>query len=290
MEAFRRRPVRASDRMSPALTRSAPLRRPGRLRRGRAGPPVRVRPRRARAPRRPGSGRCGGGRGHRPPASDEAAAGVSLESGASMAAWLSASRAASDSADARSATGAGARRLAFGRGIRRRVVSVGRGGRDRHRGVDRRRIDRAAFDDLAVQLEHRRERRDGRCTARGLGREVREARGVAIAAVTLVAHHLAVAQLDHATLHLVDEARLVRRHHDRGPARIDASEQLHDVSGCRGVEVSGRLVGEQHLRPVDERARDRDALLLAAGQLVREAALLALEARRARALRARPAG
>ena len=35
------------------------------------------------------------------------------------------------------------------------------------------------------------------------------------------------------------------------------------------VEVAGRLVGEHHRRPRDERAGDRDALLLAAGELRR---------------------
>ena len=35
------------------------------------------------------------------------------------------------------------------------------------------------------------------------------------------------------------------------------------------VEVPGRLVGEQDRRVVDQRARDRDALLLPARQLVR---------------------
>ena len=35
------------------------------------------------------------------------------------------------------------------------------------------------------------------------------------------------------------------------------------------VEVAGRLVGQQHGRVGDDRARDRDALLLAAGELVR---------------------
>ena len=85
-------------------------------------------------------------------------------------------------------------------------------------------------------------------------------------------------QLDHAPLHLVDEAGLVRGHDDRRAARVDAGQQLHDVDGCRGVEVSGRLVGQQHLGAVDQRARDRDALLLTAGELVREPLLLAGEA------------
>ena len=145
------------------------------------------------------------------------------------------------------------------------------------REVDRleRRIDRGGR--LALHLEHRGQRRDGGRAALGLGREARQARRVAVAAVALVAHHLAVAQLDDASLHLVDEAGLVRRHHHRRAAGVDAREQLHDVDGCRGVEVSGRLVGQQHLRAVHQRARDRDALLLAAGQLVREPLLLAGE-------------
>ena len=41
------------------------------------------------------------------------------------------------------------------------------------------------------------------------------------------------------------------------------------VGAGGGVEVAGRLVGEQHGRLGDERAGDRDALLLAAGELRR---------------------
>ena len=44
------------------------------------------------------------------------------------------------------------------------------------------------------------------------------------------------------------------------------------------VERAERLVEEQHARPVDERAGERDALALAAGQLARLARLVALEA------------
>ena len=131
---------------------------------------------------------------------------------------------------------------------------------------------------LALHLEHGGERGDRGGAALRLGGEARHARRVAVAAVALVAHHLAVPQLDHAPLHLVDEAGLVRRHDDRGAAGVDAGEQLHDVDGCRGVEVSGRLVGQQHLRTVHERPGDRDALLLTAGELVREPLLLAGEA------------
>ena len=46
------------------------------------------------------------------------------------------------------------------------------------------------------------------------------------------------------------------------------SVREHLVGGAR-VEIAGRLVGEQDARRVGDRARDRDALLLAAGQFRR---------------------
>jgi len=52
-------------------------------------------------------------------------------------------------------------------------------------------------------------------------------------------------------------------------------QQAHDPDGGAGVEVARRLVGEQDRRPVHERPGDRHPLLLTAGQLVREAPLLA---------------
>lgn len=67
------------------------------------------------------------------------------------------------------------------------------------------------------------------------------------------------------------------RGHQHGGAGVDAGEQLHDVDRGPRVEVAGRLIGEQHLRPVHQGAGDRDALLLTAGQLVRHPLLLAVE-------------
>ena len=65
-------------------------------------------------------------------------------------------------------------------------------------------------------------------------------------------------------------ARVVRDHHGRLAVAVDrlAQQREHGGAGAR-VEVAGRLVGEQHRRPGDQRTRDRDALLLAAGQLGR---------------------
>ena len=64
-----------------------------------------------------------------------------------------------------------------------------------------------------------------------------------------------------------DQLAIVRGDDDRRAARVDLAEQIHDFERQIGIEVAGRLVGEHELRVVDERARDGDALLLAARQL-----------------------
>jgi hypothetical protein len=46
-------------------------------------------------------------------------------------------------------------------------------------------------------------------------------------------------------------------------------QQLHDVVGGDRVERAGGLVGEDQARPGDQRAGDRDALALPAGELAR---------------------
>ena len=61
---------------------------------------------------------------------------------------------------------------------------------------------------------------------------------------------------------------VVRDHHDRLVELVDGVAQQPQHLGARlGVEVAGGLVGEHDRRARDERARDRDALLLAARQL-----------------------
>ena len=97
-------------------------------------------------------------------------------------------------------------------------------------------------------------------------------------AAHLVADERAVVELHHAAAHRVDDALVVRRHDDGGAGAVDAVEQPHDADGRRGVEVSGRLVGEQDQRTVHERARDRHPLLLTTRQLGREVVGLLREA------------
>ena len=57
-------------------------------------------------------------------------------------------------------------------------------------------------------------------------------------------------------------------HQHGGAGPVDPVEQPHDALAGGGVEVAGRLVGQQDQRPVDEGPGDRHPLLLAAGQLV----------------------
>ena len=55
----------------------------------------------------------------------------------------------------------------------------------------------------------------------------------------------------------------------RPDARISCDSAWNTWSEVRRIEIAGRLVGQQQPRHVGDRARDRDALLLAAGELGR---------------------
>jgi hypothetical protein len=54
------------------------------------------------------------------------------------------------------------------------------------------------------------------------------------------------------------------------PVAIELLKKLEDSTAGGGVEIAGRFVGEKNLRGIGERSGNRDALLLAAGQLSRE--------------------
>ena len=89
---------------------------------------------------------------------------------------------------------------------------------------------------------------------------------VALAELT---HDLAVGEEEHAVRH-GRRACVVRHHDDRLAVLVDrAAEELEDLPARGRVEVAGRLVREQHRRLRDERAGNRDALLLPAGELGR---------------------
>src|SRR5713101_7220038 len=80
-------------------------------------------------------------------------------------------------------------------------------------------------------------------------------------------HHAAVAKHEARISHR-GELSLVRHEHDgRFSRRVDLAQELHDVAAVGGVEISRGLVGQNERRIVGERARQRDALLFAAGKL-----------------------
>jgi len=62
---------------------------------------------------------------------------------------------------------------------------------------------------------------------------------------------------------------IVRDHHD-GLAEffVGLAQHVEDNRGILGIEVAGRLVGENDGGTIDERTRQGDALLLASGELV----------------------
>ena len=76
-----------------------------------------------------------------------------------------------------------------------------------------------------------------------------------------------VAQSHHAVAVLGDLGFM--GHDDDGLATaMELVEQRHDLHGRRGIEVAGGLVGQQDRRLAHQGARHRDALALAAGELV----------------------
>src|SRR5262245_56246846 len=98
-----------------------------------------------------------------------------------------------------------------------------------------------------------------------------------VSSAPLITHELARLERDHALAHLVHHLTIVRDHEDRRTRAVDAVEELHDPDGRVGVEVPGRLVADEERRMVHHRARDRDALLLSARELLRTRAHLVRE-------------
>ena len=63
------------------------------------------------------------------------------------------------------------------------------------------------------------------------------------------------------------DGRVVRHEDDREPVlAVELAEEAEDLLARLRVEVAGRLIGDQEGAAVDQRAGDRDSLLLAAGE------------------------
>src|SRR5690606_36357366 len=80
---------------------------------------------------------------------------------------------------------------------------------------------------------------------------------------------------DHAVSQAQDPAGVpggvffVRDDHDGVTLTVERLEKLHDLLARAGVQVAGRLVGQQDGRVIDQGAGDGDTLPLTARELVR---------------------
>ena len=63
---------------------------------------------------------------------------------------------------------------------------------------------------------------------------------------------------------------ILMRHHDQchSPLLLDPNQDLHDPRRIHAVQVSGRLIGQQDLRIVSQRPRNRHPLPLSRRELV----------------------
>ena len=78
---------------------------------------------------------------------------------------------------------------------------------------------------------------------------------------------------DHVSLRISGDVLLVRDHDDGDAVLVELLENGHDLNAGSAVEIAGRFIRQQYLGLVDQRARDRDALLLTAGKLTRKMVL-----------------
>src|SRR5258708_31203116 len=65
---------------------------------------------------------------------------------------------------------------------------------------------------------------------------------------------------------LIHQRDIVRGEQHRGARFVELDEQTQQALRVIGIDIAGRLVGEQQLGPRDHGARDRGALFLAAGK------------------------
>src|SRR6185312_10459811 len=85
----------------------------------------------------------------------------------------------------------------------------------------------------------------------------------------LIARNLAIAEIDIACAERRDVG-LVRHHHNGDSLLpVQALENGHDFDAGPRIERAGGLIRQYDLRIVDQRPRNGDALLLAAGELIR---------------------
>src|SRR6266542_4313545 len=126
--------------------------------------------------------------------------------------------------------------------------------------VERVRFERICAAAISSSHSTRRENVSCRCYFGNWHVELRNKSGVI---------HLneSIAQM-HSAPRVRRDIPFVRYEDDRVTALIQTLEQIHDLFAGFRIEITGRLVGQNNRRPVDERTRDGDALTLTAGKLI----------------------
>ncbi len=159
------------------------------------------------------------------------------------------------------------------RGVRvhdeREAEDRGGGGDDQHQRDDDRLDPPPAADPAAHGAGHR-----ARAHRQRLGRAGHRER------ITGPPGDPAVEQVDGAVGVARRQLGVVGDHHERLPGAVELEQQLADLLPGGGVERPGRLVGQQHRRPVDQGPRDRHPLALAAGEPARIGVPVALDVQR----------
>src|SRR5215469_292084 len=82
----------------------------------------------------------------------------------------------------------------------------------------------------------------------------------------------ALVQHQAARVVFIHQGDIVRGDDDRGPRLVECDKQAQQPLAEIGIDIAGRFVGEQKLRPRNHRTRDRGALLLAAREHRRQRA------------------
>ena len=106
----------------------------------------------------------------------------------------------------------------------------------------------------------------GRASATFLTRRWRKASVPIIGHRPVLGHDPAVQHVDDAAS-LRGQALVVGHDEEGGAVAIEPAKEVEDLAAGGGVELTGRLVGEQDRRPVGQRAGDGHPLHLSTGEL-----------------------
>ena len=164
------------------------------------------------------------------------------------------------------------------RGGARERGRIGRLGQ--HRAGAQRRARLAHADRRGCEPGQREQLGGGRLQRRrARGGPGEERRGIAVAG------DAPVLERDHAVDRRQAALEAVLGEHDRRlPLLVEPAQQPDQLVAGNGVQLRGRLVEQHQPRPAGERRAERDALLLAAGELVRRAIQQRVDAERERDL------